>query len=111
MLKKKTKPRDLGLNGTEQSPFLFFPSDNAIELDQKVLYESHLPIQLIVPDGNWRQPSNVHYRHPELKHIPRVMISAPNTSTLFMRSETTEYGMATLHAIAMVLGIIEGPEV
>lgn len=90
---------------------LFYPSDNAVELDQKFVNESSLPIQLIVPDGNWRQASKVHYRHPELQDIPRVMISTPNTAELHMRAETTETGMATLEAIAHALGIIEGEEV
>lgn len=90
---------------------LFFPSDNAIELDHKLVSESSLPIQLIVPDGNWRQASKVHYRHHELNDIPRIKISTPNTAEQHMRAETTEAGMATLEAIAHALGIIEGVEV
>lgn len=90
---------------------LFYPAPNAIELNQKFVAESDLPIQLLVPDGNWRQASKVHYRHPELAQIERVMISTPNLSTHHMRGETTEYGMATLQAIALALGIIEGAEV
>ena len=39
------------------------------------------------------------------------MISTPNTSKYHIRNETNEYGMATLQAIALALGIIEGPEV
>ena len=90
---------------------LFYPSENAVELDHKFVSESSLPIQLIVPDGNWRQASKVHYRHHELQEIPRVKISTPNTEGLHMRTETTEAGMATLEAIAHALGIIEGIEV
>jgi DTW domain-containing protein YfiP len=90
---------------------LFYPSDNAIELDHQFVNESQLPIQLIVPDGNWRQASKVHYRHHELADIPRVKISTPNMAELHMRTETTEAGMATLEAIAHALGIIEGAEV
>ncbi len=88
--------------------FLFYPSDDAIELTEDLVKESELPIQLIVPDGSWRQAFKVHSRHPELKEIPRVMISTPNKSTHFIRNETNEYGMATLQAIAYALGIIEG---
>jgi DTW domain-containing protein len=91
--------------------FLFYPSENAIELNQELVNQSSLPIQLIVPDGNWRQASKVHYRHHELKDIPRVQISTANTALLHMRAETTEAGMATLEAIAHALGIIEGDEV
>lgn len=91
--------------------FLFYPSDDAQELNEDLVSQSDLPIQLIVPDGSWRQAFKVHSRHPELKDIPRVKISTPNTSTHFIRNETNEYGMATLQAIALALGIIEGPEV
>jgi DTW domain-containing protein YfiP len=91
--------------------FLFYPADNAVELDQQLVRESSLPIQLIVPDGNWRQASKVHYRHQELQAIPRVKISTPNGQEMHMRAEHTEAGMATLEAIAHALGIIEGEEV
>jgi DTW domain-containing protein YfiP/RimJ/RimL family protein N-acetyltransferase len=91
--------------------FLFYPADNALELNEQLVSQSSLPIQLIVPDGNWRQASKVHYRHHELKDIPRVKISTPNTADLHIRAETTEAGMATLEAIAHALGIIEGEAV
>jgi DTW domain-containing protein YfiP len=91
--------------------FLFYPSDDAVELTSELVSESTLPIQLIVPDGNWRQASKVHFRHHELKGVKRVMIKTPNTDKLFLRAESTEFGMATLQAIAHALGVIEGEEV
>ena len=90
---------------------LFYPSEDAVELDHEYVSRSPRPIQLLVPDGNWRQASKVHYRHPELKEIPRVMISTPNPELNFLRAENTEHGMATLQAIALALGIIEGPKI
>lgn len=91
---------------------LFYPAENAQELNQDFI-ERHkgLPLHLIVPDGNWRQASKVHYRHQELKDITRVKISTPNTATLHLRKENTPEGMATLEAIAHALGIIESEEV
>jgi DTW domain-containing protein YfiP len=91
--------------------FLFFPSDEAIELDAKLVEQDHLPIQLIVPDGNWRQASKVHYRHHELKHVQRVKITAPDFSEYHLRAEHMPEGMATLEAIAHGLGVIEGEQV
>jgi DTW domain-containing protein YfiP len=91
--------------------FLFYPTEDAMELDHKLVNSSQLPIQLIVPDGNWRQASKVHYRHHELKDIIRVKISTPNAMTTHLRAENTEAGMATLEAIAHALGIIEGESV
>lgn len=92
----------------EYRTLLFYPSDNALELTPELVKQDSKPIQLIVPDGNWRQASKVHYRHHELKKIPRVMIATPNESKLHMRVETTKEGMATLQAIAQALGVIEG---
>lgn len=90
---------------------LFYPAEDAIELTAEYVQQSKLPLQLIVPDGNWRQASKVHYRHHELKDVPRVKITTPNLATHHMRAETNEYGMATLEAIACALGIIEGASV
>jgi DTW domain-containing protein YfiP len=87
---------------------LFYPSADALELDRELLCEDSRPIQLIVPDGTWRQARKIHSRHPELKNIPRVKISTPNHETFQMRAQSRPEGMATLQAIACALRIIEG---
>jgi DTW domain-containing protein YfiP len=89
---------------------LFYPSDEAQDLTADFVAQDPRPIQLIVPDGNWRQASKVHYRHQELRDIPRVMIKAANTSKYHLRAETTEEGMATLQAIAHAYAVIESAE-
>lgn len=100
------------LINTNYHTWIFYPSPDATELTTELVQKHNdRPIQLIVPDGNWRQASKVHYRHPELKHLPRVKISTPNTATLHIRRESTKEGMATLEAIAHALGIIEGQKV
>jgi Uncharacterized conserved protein len=88
--------------------FLFFPSADAVELDATLVAQERSPIQLIVPDGTWRQASKIHLRHPELRSIPRVKIGAPNHSTFQLRMQSRPEGMATLQAIAHGLGVIEG---
>jgi DTW domain-containing protein YfiP len=90
---------------------LFYPSNTAQDLTPEYVQQDPRPIQLLVPDGNWRQASKVNTRHPELKDIPRVMIKAPNLSTQHLRSETTEEGMASLQAVAEAFGVIEGLQV
>jgi DTW domain-containing protein YfiP len=95
----------------EYRSVLFYPTIDSIELTESFVNESELPIQLIVPDGSWRQAAKVAARHHELSHIPRVKISALNLDQQFMRKETSEAGMATLQAIALALGMIEGQEV
>lgn len=99
------------LLSAEYDTLLFYPSDNAVELTKEYLTSFVKPIQLIVPDGNWRQASKVHYRHHELQNIPRVMISEINAAKYHLRKESTEYGMSTLEAIAKALRVIEGDEV
>lgn len=88
--------------------FLFYPSEDAVELDQDLVGQESTPIQLIVPDGTWRQARKLHVRHPELKHVQRVKISTPNHSTFQLRAQTRPERMVTLQAIAHALGIIEG---
>ncbi len=90
---------------------LFYPSEEAAELTKEFINQDSRPIQLIVPDGNWRQASKVHYRHHELKNIPRVKIGEAPPETHYLRLESKAEGMATLQAIAKALGVIEGPEI
>lgn len=91
--------------------FLFFPCADAVELDRTVVIQDRRPIQLIVPDGTWRQARKILSRHPELKELPRVKISTPNQSTFQLRAQSRPERMATLQAIAQALGVIEGDSV
>lgn len=103
------KPLDLGdLLTAGYRTWLFYPCRDAVELTRELVAQEPTPVQLIVPDGNWRQAGKVHYRHPELKNVRRVMISAPNTSKFRLRHQHRREGMATLQAVAHALGIIEG---
>jgi DTW domain-containing protein YfiP len=87
---------------------LLYPSADALELDRELVCQDSRPIQLIVPDGTWRQARKIHSRHPELKNIPRVKISTPNRGTFQMRAQSRPERMATLQAIACALRIVEG---
>ena len=89
-------------------PLLFFPTEDARELTPELVAETSLPIQLIVPDGNWRQAAKVPIRHPEISHVERVIISEPNTASQHLRQEHRPEGMSTLQAIAQALRITEG---
>jgi DTW domain-containing protein YfiP len=109
---RMAQPLDLThLLSDNYQTFLFYPSEDAVELTKELVQKCRLPVQLIVPDGNWRQASKVHYRHHELKDVPRVMIKSANTAIHHLRAESSEEGMATLQAIAQALGVIEGEAV
>ena len=88
--------------------FLFYPSANAVELDLALVMQEARPIQLLVPDGTWRQARKINSRHPELRDLPRVKISKPNKSIFQLRAQSKPERMATLQAIAQGLGVIEG---
>lgn len=90
---------------------LYYPSSDAVELTAALTAQDPRPIQLIVPDGTWRQARKIHSRHPELSDVPRVKISTPNDSTFQLRAQSRPEGMATLLAIAAALGILEGETV
>jgi len=87
---------------------LFYPCADAVELNRDLVGQDPRPIQLIVPDGTWRQARKIHARHQELKDIPRVKIRTPNHAIFQLRAQSRPEGMATLQAIACALGIIEG---
>jgi DTW domain-containing protein YfiP len=94
---------------TEQyETYLLYPSDDARDISNLTFQKN---VQLIVPDGNWRQAGKVHLRHPELKDVPRVKISKKNMASQHLRKEHRDEGMSTLEAIALALGAIEGDEV
>ncbi len=90
---------------------LLYPSENSIELCSDYVNSIDKKIQLIVPDGNWRQTRKVFTRQKELRDIKKVMISRKQKDAYYMRNEHLDNGMATLQAIAMALGVIEGEEV
>src|SRR5438132_31097 len=79
--------------------FLFYPSDDAVELDKELVAQDRRPIQLIVPDGTWRQARKIHSRHHELNDVQRVKISTPNNSVFQLRAQSRPEGMATLQRI------------
>lgn len=92
-------------------PYLLYPSDDAIELSTLHMQQNEAPVQLIVPDGNWRQASKVHTRHPELAHVPRVHFSESRIAPHRLRKEHFAAGMSTLEAIAYAMGVLEGADV
>ena len=103
------EPLDLSDLLTERyRTLLFYPTVDAVELDNKLVAQDGRPIQLLVPDGTWRQARKVHSRHHELKDVPRVKISTPDISKFHLRAQHRPEGMATLQAIAHGLGVIEG---
>lgn len=96
---------------TEKYETLFlFPSESAVDLSSDLISKCSKPIQLLIPDGNWRQASKVYNRHPELKSVPKVKLSSFNSTQMHLRAEHFAEGLSTLEAVAQALAIIEGAE-
>jgi len=99
-------PADASVFTEGYRPILLFPSDDARPLTEFV--EGDLPVELVVPDGNWRQASKVRARVSGMSQVPCAILP-PGPPTLYrLRSEPHEGGLATMEAIARALGILEG---
>jgi DTW domain-containing protein YfiP len=90
-------------------PLLLLPSEDATPLDQ--WKQSDAPITLIVPDGTWRQAIRTRKRIPGLDTVPCVTLSGAATSRYRLRHDAQPHRLATLEAIAIAMGILEGPQV
>ncbi len=91
-------------------PLYLFPTEEAVELTPEYLKQFDKPINLIVPDGTWRQAKKVHRREPLLKDIPHVKITPKQKSIYPLRRQKYEFGLCTHEAISYALEVLEGKE-
>lgn len=98
---------------TDSPAVLLFPAADAVPLEQLAprLTCAGAALTLVVPDGNWRQASKVRKRVPGLRDMPCALLPVTEKSNYRLRSEPHEHGLATFEAIALALGILEGPAV
>jgi len=95
----------------DRTPLLLFPSRDAIPLDEWRASHPTETIALIVPDGTWRQANRVRRRVPGLADIQAVSLASNQTSTYRLRRTHLGHRLATFEAIALALGILEGPAI
>jgi DTW domain-containing protein YfiP len=90
-------------------PLLLYPHPNARPLEE---WRSHSqPIVLVVPDGTWRQAAKVRARVEGLDQIACATLPAGGVSRYRLRHAVRPERLATIEAIAVAMGILEGPEV
>ncbi len=89
-------------------PLILFPSEESQILTKDFVSQFAKPINLIVPDGTWRQAKKVPRRESLLADIPHVKLNLKIKSSYQLRRQKFEYGLCTHEAIAYSLGIIEG---
>ena len=96
-----------GLIQPGRQSLLLYPSPYAAELTAE--FVSHLtgPVNLIVPDGKWRQTQKFARREPALMGIPHVKVPEGAPSEYRLRTQPNDKSLCTLEAIARALGVLE----
>jgi DTW domain-containing protein YfiP len=90
---------------------VLYPSDDAAVLNEDYRASLTGPVNLIVPDGNWRQTSKMRRRIPHLIDMPVVKVPLGELTQYRVRKESKAEGLATIEAIARALGALEGAAV
>jgi DTW domain-containing protein YfiP len=91
------------------TPIYLYPSPDSICLTQFLsTHTNQRSIQLVVPDGTWRQAKKIKNREPLLAAIPSVHLPKGAQSSYFLRTQKSAEGLCTFEAIARALAIIEG---
>lgn len=108
---RQSESASKGLEFSQSSGLVLFPSEDAEELDSELAQRLAKPITLVVPDGNWRQASRMVRREPGLKDYKCVKLKFTAPSRYYLRKAPSPESLATLEAVARALAVLEGPEV
>ncbi len=85
--------------------YLLFPGPNAIDLAEANLPG---PITLVVVDGTWWQARKLLKRNAALAALPQIRFTPRAPSNYRIRREPADHCVATVEALAQVLGALEG---
>ncbi len=92
------------------TPLYLYPSESSVTLTPE-LVQSLGKVQLIVPDGSWRQAKRVARRESFLKDAIHVKLPISTPGIFYLRRKIKQEGVSTLEAIARALAIIESTEI
>jgi DTW domain-containing protein len=84
---------------------VLFPGEGARPLDE---WLKEAPDTLIVLDGTWTQARKLLKLNPRLAALPRLAYTPPAPGNYRIRREPAEDHLATVEAVAAVLGALEG---
>jgi len=84
---------------------LLFPGPRAVDLAEA---ELNGPITLVVVDGTWWQARKLLKRNARLAALPQLRFTPPAPSRYRIRREPSDDYVATVEALAHVLGALEG---
>ena len=96
-----------GLGQPGRTSLLLYPSPIAAELTPEYVSQFGNPINLIVPDANWRQTTKFVRHEPSLKGIRHVKLTQGEPSMYRLRTQRNVQHLCTLEAIARAIGILE----
>lgn len=109
--RKGDKLTTAGLLEPGRQALLLYPSPHATELSADFVADLPRPVNLIVPDGRWRQTQKFARREPALAGIPHVKVPVDLPSQYRLRTQPNVRSLCTLEAIARALGFLEDPSV
>jgi DTW domain-containing protein YfiP len=108
----REQPLDFSdLDSEKRRTLLLYPGEEAQILSRDFLSGDPRPVNLVVPDGNWRQAARMGRRLPGLEHAAMVRLPEGAKTGWGVRRECHPEGLATFEAIARALGIIDSAEV
>jgi DTW domain-containing protein YfiP len=93
------------------TPIVLFPGLGAQPLTPDLVASLPSPPALVVPDGNWRQASNMVKRLPLLAGAVKVVLPARAFSLPAVRRNRPGHRMSTYEAVAQALAVLEGETV
>ena len=96
-----------GLIQPGRTSLLLYPSPIAVELTPEYSSQFGHPINLIVPDANWRQTTKFVRHEPSLSGIQHVKLPQGTPSAYRLRTQRNVQHLCTLEAIARAIGVLE----
>jgi DTW domain-containing protein YfiP len=89
--------------------YLLFPGPQAVDLaEAKLTGQLAGPITLVVVDGTWWQARKLLKRNATLAALPQIRFTPRAPSNYRIRREPADHCVATVEALAQVLGALEG---
>jgi DTW domain-containing protein YfiP len=108
--------RDCDLEGVEipktgRHALYLFPEAEARPLNRELIEEIAGPIELVVPDGTWRQARKIKANLHGQEKFTTVSLTTSAPSRYLLRKQGREHGLCTYEAIAHAMAVLESADV
>ena len=90
---------------------LLYPTEDALELNDRSVLDLPRPLTLIVPDGSWGQAKKVATREKVLKNVLKLKLPQGHSSQYRLRFSPHSQNLSTFEAIARAIGVLEGNKI